>query len=86
MTAIRSMSCLPTEPRPIPEPSHDGPVAANPKKQFPVKPIHTPRTMKSRTQMQTIKSRAQMKTALVLASIACTTFAGIIAKYWMLNG
>ena len=25
-------------------------------------------------------------TALVLASIALTTFAGIIAKYWMLNG
>jgi len=27
-----------------------------------------------------------LKTALVLASIACTTFAAIIAKYWMLNG
>jgi len=27
-----------------------------------------------------------LKTALVLASIALTTFAGIIAKYWMLNG
>ncbi len=27
-----------------------------------------------------------LKTALVLASIALITFAGIIAKYWMLNG
>jgi hypothetical protein len=27
-----------------------------------------------------------LKTALVLASIALTTFAGIILKYWMLNG
>jgi hypothetical protein len=27
-----------------------------------------------------------LKTALVLASIALTTFAGIIAKYWMLSG
>jgi hypothetical protein len=27
-----------------------------------------------------------LKTALVLASIAFITFAGIIAKYWMLNG
>ncbi len=26
-----------------------------------------------------------LKTALVLASIALTTFAGIIAKYWFLN-
>jgi hypothetical protein len=25
------------------------------------------------------------KTALVLASIALTTFVGIIAKYWLLN-
>ena len=27
-----------------------------------------------------------LKTALVLASIALTMFAGIIAKYWFLNG
>ncbi len=27
-----------------------------------------------------------LKTALVLASIALTTFAGIIAKYWLLGG
>jgi hypothetical protein len=27
-----------------------------------------------------------LKTALVLASIALTTFCGIIAKYWILNG
>jgi len=27
-----------------------------------------------------------LKTALLLAAIALTTFAGIIAKYWMLNG
>jgi len=27
-----------------------------------------------------------LKTALLLASIALTTFCGIIAKYWMLNG
>jgi len=27
-----------------------------------------------------------LKTALVLASIALTTFAGIVAKYWILNG
>ncbi len=26
------------------------------------------------------------KTALVLASIALTTFLGIIAKYWLLSG
>jgi hypothetical protein len=26
------------------------------------------------------------KTALVLASIAMTTFVGIILKYWLLNG
>jgi hypothetical protein len=26
------------------------------------------------------------KTALVLVSIALTTFAGIVAKYWILNG
>jgi hypothetical protein len=26
------------------------------------------------------------QTALVLASIALTTFAGIIVKYWLLNG
>jgi hypothetical protein len=26
-----------------------------------------------------------VKTALVLASIALTTFVGIIAKYWLLN-
>jgi len=26
-----------------------------------------------------------LKTALLLASIALLTFAGIIAKYWMLN-
>jgi hypothetical protein len=26
-----------------------------------------------------------VKTALVLASIALTTFIGIIAKYWLLN-
>ncbi len=26
------------------------------------------------------------RTALVLASIALTTFLGIIAKYWILNG
>jgi hypothetical protein len=26
-----------------------------------------------------------LKTALVLASIALTTFCGIIAKYWLLN-
>jgi hypothetical protein len=26
------------------------------------------------------------KTALVLASIALASFAGIIAKYWVLNG
>jgi hypothetical protein len=26
------------------------------------------------------------RTALVLASIALTTFVGIIAKYWLLNG
>jgi hypothetical protein len=27
-----------------------------------------------------------LKTALVLVSIALTTFLGIIAKYWILNG
>jgi hypothetical protein len=27
-----------------------------------------------------------LKTALVLASIALTTFCGIIAKYWILHG
>jgi hypothetical protein len=27
-----------------------------------------------------------VKTALVLASIAMTTFVGIILKYWLLNG
>jgi hypothetical protein len=27
-----------------------------------------------------------LKTALVLASIAMTTFVGIILKYWLLNG
>ena len=27
-----------------------------------------------------------VKTALVLASIALTTFVGIILKYWLLNG
>ncbi len=27
-----------------------------------------------------------LKTALVLASIALTTFVGIIAKYWLLSG
>jgi len=27
-----------------------------------------------------------LKTALVLASIALATYAGIIAKYWLLNG
>jgi hypothetical protein len=27
-----------------------------------------------------------LKTALVLASIALTTFCGIVAKYWILNG
>jgi hypothetical protein len=27
-----------------------------------------------------------LKTALVLASIAMTTFLGIVAKYWLLNG
>ncbi len=27
-----------------------------------------------------------LKTALVLATIALTTFTGIIAKYWMLRG
>jgi hypothetical protein len=26
-----------------------------------------------------------LKTALILASIALTTFCGIIAKYWLLN-
>jgi hypothetical protein len=26
-----------------------------------------------------------VKTALILASIALTTFVGIIAKYWLLN-
>ena len=26
------------------------------------------------------------RTALILASIALTTFLGIIAKYWVLNG
>ena len=26
------------------------------------------------------------RTALILASIALTTFLGIIAKYWLLNG
>jgi hypothetical protein len=31
------------------------------------------------------KSR-NLRTALVLASIAATTFAGIVAKYWILNG
>jgi hypothetical protein len=27
-----------------------------------------------------------LKTALLLAVISLTTFAGIIAKYWLLNG
>jgi hypothetical protein len=27
-----------------------------------------------------------LKTALVLASISLTTFVGIIAKYWIMNG
>jgi hypothetical protein len=27
-----------------------------------------------------------LKTALVLASVALTTFFGIILKYWLLNG
>jgi hypothetical protein len=27
-----------------------------------------------------------VKTALVLASIALTTFVGIIVKYWLING
>jgi hypothetical protein len=27
-----------------------------------------------------------LKTALLLASVALTTFVGIIAKYWFLNG
>jgi hypothetical protein len=27
-----------------------------------------------------------LKTALVLASIALTTFLGIIAKYWLMSG
>jgi len=30
--------------------------------------------------------RRNLKTALVLASIALATFAGIVAKYWILNG
>jgi hypothetical protein len=27
-----------------------------------------------------------LQTALILASIALTTFVGIIAKYWLING
>lgn len=27
-----------------------------------------------------------LKTALVLASVAASTFAGIVAKYWIMNG
>lgn len=30
--------------------------------------------------------RRNLKTALALASIAAATFAGIVAKYWILNG
>ncbi|MCX7962154.1 MAG: cytochrome oxidase small assembly protein [Burkholderiales bacterium] len=30
--------------------------------------------------------RRNLKTALVLASIALTTCAGIVAKYWLLGG
>ena len=35
--------------------------------------------------MSPLESR-NLKTALVLVSIALTTFVGIIVKYWLLNG
>lgn len=74
------MSCLPTEPRPIQQPPNDGPVTANPKKQFPVKPIHTPRTMKSRKQIKTMKSRTPIKTALALAALVGLALAALPAQ------
>jgi hypothetical protein len=30
--------------------------------------------------------RRNLRTALVLASVAATAFAGIVLKYWLLNG
>jgi len=33
-----------------------------------------------------MKLSRNLQTALILASIAVTTFVGIIAKYWILNG
>ena len=33
-----------------------------------------------------MKLSRNLQTALILASVAVTTFVGIIAKYWILNG